>query len=132
MQPKSTARLPSFRSTPASWLESVLLKEEEEQEEEEEEQVDIQQAEEEPLTFTQLLSTIAAPSPSQRYDTQDYPPTTMSMSMSIPNSIAPKVLSPSPFYYSFSASSAPLNDAYVCSGTLCFCPPPQSGQHVHV
>ncbi|XP_014494068.1 transcription factor bHLH80 [Vigna radiata var. radiata] len=92
MQPKSTARLPSFRSTPASWLESVLLKEEEEQEEEEEEQVDIQQAEEEPLTFTQLLSTIAAPSPSQRYDTQDYPPTTMSMSMSIPNSIAPKEL----------------------------------------
>ncbi|KAG2398296.1 transcription factor bHLH81-like [Vigna umbellata] len=90
MQPKSAARLPSFRSIPASWLESVLLKEEEEQEEEEEEQEEIQQAEEEPLTFTQLLSTIAAPSPSQRYDTQDYPPTTMSMS--IPNSIAPKEL----------------------------------------
>jgi len=119
MQPKSAARLSSFRSTPASWLESVLLKEEDEEEEVEEEES--QEAEEEPLSFTQLLSTIAAPSPSQRYDTQDYPPTPMPVPMSIPNSIATKVLSPSPFYYSFCALSAPLNNACVCSGTLCFC-----------
>ncbi|XP_027910603.1 transcription factor bHLH80-like isoform X2 [Vigna unguiculata] len=90
MQPKSAARLSSFRSTPASWLESVLLKEEDEEEEVEEEES--QEAEEEPLSFTQLLSTIAAPSPSQRYDTQDYPPTPMPVPMSIPNSIATKEL----------------------------------------
>jgi len=90
MQPNSAARLPSFRSTPASWLESVLLKEEEE-EEEEEDQEETEEAQKETLTFTQLLSTIAAPSPSlrqrqhQNYEIQDYPPT------SIPNPIATKV-----------------------------------------
>ncbi|KAK7341034.1 hypothetical protein VNO80_23958 [Phaseolus coccineus] len=93
MQPNSAARLPSFRSTPASWLESVLLKEEEEEEEDQEES---EEAEKETLTFTQLLSTIATPSPSRRprqrqhqnYEIQDYPPT--SMPMPIPNPIAPK------------------------------------------
>ncbi|KHM98826.1 transcription factor bHLH80 [Glycine soja] len=53
MQPTSGGGgLARFRSAPASWLESVLLKEEEE--------------EEDPLSFTQLLSTIDdAPSHSQ-------------------------------------------------------------------
>ncbi|ESW03288.1 hypothetical protein PHAVU_011G001800 [Phaseolus vulgaris] len=111
MQPNSAARLPSFRSTPAAWLESVLLKEEEEEEEEQEES---EEAEKETLTFTQLLSTIAAPSPSRRqrqrqnYEIQDYPPT----SMPIPNPIAPEERDASPPHikmdmFMFEDSAAP-------------------------
>ncbi|CAJ1978244.1 unnamed protein product [Sphenostylis stenocarpa] len=90
MQPKSAARLTRFRSTPTTWLESLLLKEEEEEEEEEESE----EGEDEPLSFTQLLSTIAAPSSSQHqhYGTQDYSPT--SMPMPTPNPIAHKVTPP--------------------------------------
>lgn len=45
--------LSRFRSAPATWLEALLLKDEEE--------LEIQ---EEPLTFTQLLSNAAGPGPS--------------------------------------------------------------------
>ncbi|KAK7263802.1 hypothetical protein RJT34_31399 [Clitoria ternatea] len=61
MQPTSGGGLARFRSTPANWLESVLLKEEEEEEESETE---------DPFTFTQLLS-----SPSTLFASHyDYPP----------------------------------------------------------
>ncbi|TKY68058.1 Transcription factor bHLH81 [Spatholobus suberectus] len=82
MQPTSSGGLARFRSTPASWLEAVLLKEEEEEEENED-----------PLSFTQLLSTItAAPSQHQHYGIGDYPSTAMPMPMPmpIPNSITHK------------------------------------------
>ncbi|XP_027356225.1 transcription factor bHLH80 isoform X2 [Abrus precatorius] len=56
MQPTSAGGgLSRFRSTPASWLEAVLLKEGEEESECEAEAQD-------PLSFTQLLSTNTAPS----------------------------------------------------------------------
>ncbi|XP_027356223.1 transcription factor bHLH80 isoform X1 [Abrus precatorius] len=70
MQPTSAGGgLSRFRSTPASWLEAVLLKEGEEESECEAEAQD-------PLSFTQLLSTNTAPSTlfaSQHQRFVDYP-----------------------------------------------------------